>query len=277
MNGSKENARVVKTYVCACGEVNRFSLETDFNVTEVRIDAHCQGCGKSISISVENFFRSNSNGSTPSTSSMLNGYASTNGNYNPYNSSSSYPSQPSSSSPPSNSPYSPPYSQYPANSSDASNSSSSSSSSNDSSSSNSGMMDFNFDALTNAATDAASSMSPISTEQNSSSQTATAAQSSSYSEASASSASYSDNAEVINSLSSDIMQDAESPVEEVAEPAPPALAKVVQTPAKRIIEAEKKDEEEDLLSQEENNYGTAENSDAPSEDQEAFIDLFGRL
>jgi hypothetical protein len=127
------------------------------------------------------------------------------------------------------------------------------------------MIDFNFDALTNAATNEASSMSPVSTEQNSSSQT------------SASPVSYSDNAEVINSLSSDIMQDTEPPVEDVAEPAPPALAKVVQTPVKRIIEAEKKDEEEDLLSQEEHNYGTDGNNDAPSEDQEAFIDLFGRL
>ena len=63
MNGNKENSRIVKTYVCKCGEVNRFSFETDFNFMEVRIDAHCQGCGKEISISVEKHVAGNGNGS----------------------------------------------------------------------------------------------------------------------------------------------------------------------------------------------------------------------
>jgi hypothetical protein len=254
VNGNKESARIIKTYTCRCGEINRFSFETDFNFTEIRIDACCQGCGKDISISVENHLagngNGNANGSSYSQNSYSNGYSNNSGSqsYNcGYNPDYSTPSSSILESPVSSNSY--PVSSSPSPSSSSSDSSASSSPT---------IPDFNFDALTSAAV----------TESLAQAQTPTPA---------LATPSYSESAD-INSLSSDIMQDAEQGVSEIAEPTPVPLAtKVVSnpasTPAKRIIAESGKEEEEDLLSQEENMYG----EEAAPDEKEAFIDLFGRL
>ena len=234
MNGNKENARVVKTYVCKCGEVNRFSFETDFNFTEIRIDANCQGCGKDISISVEKHLAGNGNASNANGGSYP--FNQANGNYNS-NYNGNYSSVPSSSlleSP----------TQYPQDSSSQAPSTNT-------------IPDFNFDALTTAA----ESMNPA---QDTPTTQATAAPD------------YSGAAEILGSLSSDIVDGVgdEEHVPEVAEPAPPPLAaKVFTTPVKKPVEDEVKEEDKDLLSREEEGYGEEANPD----EQEAFIDLFGRL
>jgi hypothetical protein len=254
VNGNKENSRIVKTYVCRCGEVNRFSFETDFNFMEVRIDAHCQGCGKEISISVEKHFGNGNDSSYPQ-----NGYQNQNNNYsngygNGYN-------QPSYQAPsyPSPSSILEPQSSVPSPSSEPQ------------SSPSSGMMDFNFDALTSAA----ESMSSTPTSSPAPEPVAAVQDYTNYASPTAPSPPI-EVAEALNSLSPDIMQDAESEVPEISEPAPlPLATTVIQTPAKKIIQEVEKEEEKDLLSC--SNEVEEMNKDVTPDDQEAFIDLFGRL
>ena len=248
MNGNKENSRIVKTYVCRCGEVNRFSFETDFNFMEVRIDAHCQGCGKEISISVEKHVAANGNDS----SYPQNGYQNQNNNYsNGYGNGYSQPSYQAPSYPSPSSilePQSPVPSPEPQ------------------SSPSSGMMDFNFDALTSAVESMPSTPAP-------SPEPIAAVQD--YTDY-ASPAPQIEVAETLNSLTPDIMQDAGSEVPEISEPAPlPLATTVIQTPAKKIIQEVEKEEDKDLLSC--SNEVEEMNKDVTPDDQEAFIDLFGRL
>jgi len=220
VNSYKENARVVKTYVCNCGEVNKFSLETDFDVTEVRIDAHCQGCGKEISISVENFFRASGN-------TNINNYSQQSNNTNHYGSNTHNNQNYSNNSNSQNS-YCP-------------------ASSDSSASTQAGMQEFNFDALTSAAGSMSTSSTEVQQTQN-------------------------QNNDVINSLSDDVMQEVDSNAPEVAESPVPLATNI--TPARKIINEVEKEEEKDLLSeQEDGSYG----EEASSDEQEAFIDLFGRL
>ncbi|MEM2974102.1 MAG: hypothetical protein QW112_00525 [Candidatus Micrarchaeia archaeon] len=235
VNGNKENSRIVKTYVCKCGEVNRFTFETDFNFMEIRIDAHCQGCGKEISISVERHVENNTaNGNI---------YR----NYNNYKEdyiekeydkrysqqylSQSYSHQPSILELQSQS-----SSQYEQPSA---------------SGANPNIIDFNFEALTSAVESMSASQAPrpgtTSTIENTNA-----------------------GMSFIDSLSSEIMQDGAESVEAVT--ASPTPATIPYSPAKRIVE-NAKDEEEDLLSKEDEYYG----EEATSEEKEAFIDLFGRL
>lgn len=247
MNGNKENSRIVKTYVCKCGEINRFSFETDFNFMEVRIDAHCQGCGKDISISVEKHFGNGNDSSYPQNGYQNNNYS--NGYSNEY----SQPSYPAPS--------------YPSPSSILEPQSPASSPSEPQSSPSSGMMDFNFDALTSAAESMSSTPAPAP-------EPTTAVQD--YTNYASPTAPQTEVAETLNSLTPDIMQDAGSEVPEISEPAPlPLATTVIQTPAKKIIQEVEKEEEKDLLSC--SNEVEEMNKDVTPDDQEAFIDLFGRL
>ena len=268
MNGSKDNAKIVKTYVCKCGEVNRFSFETDFNFNEIRIDACCQGCGKDISISVENYFKnpingiSNINGNVANgagTNNICNGYGTYNNNTN-----SSY-SQPS-------------YSQstYPSSSSSQSSYSTSSPSTTDTSAQ--AMQEFNFDALTSAA----GSISEPSALESASSNTSSSSASNTYADSSGSNSSsgssnapidYAGIADTLGSITSEIISNDEPELPEVAEPAPSLLAKNVVTtaPTKKVEEV--KEEDADMLSKEEEYYG----EDASTDEKEAFLDLFGRM
>ena len=248
MNGNKENSRIVKTYVCKCGEVNRFSFETDFNFMEVRIDAHCQGCGKEISISVEKHVASNGNDN----SYPQNGYQSQNNYPNGYGNGYNQPSYQAPSYPSPSSILEP---QSPVPSPEPQSIPSSS------------MMDFNFDALTSAAesisSTPATSPEPITAVQD-------------YTNYESPTAPPIEVAEALNSLTPDIMQDVESEVPEISEPASlPLATTVVQTPAKKIIQEINREEEKDLLSC--SNEIEEMNKDVTPDDQEAFIDLFGRL
>jgi hypothetical protein len=129
------------------------------------------------------------------------------------------------------------------------------------------MMDFNFDALTSAAESMSSTPSPAA-------EPIAAVQD--YTNYVSPTAPPIEVAEALNSLTPDIMQDAESEVPEISEPAAlPLATTVIQTPAKKIIQEINREEEKDLLSC--SNEIEEMNKDVTPDDQEAFIDLFGRL
>lgn len=53
----KETTKISKTFICSCGEQNKFEFETDFDINDVRVEAKCQNCGKEFTISLSNIFK----------------------------------------------------------------------------------------------------------------------------------------------------------------------------------------------------------------------------
>lgn len=53
----KETLKVAKTFMCVCGAMNKFEFETDFVLSEIKINVRCQSCGAEKELSLSDFIK----------------------------------------------------------------------------------------------------------------------------------------------------------------------------------------------------------------------------